>query len=833
MKTQHLNIILLVFCIGLASIYPTVLKSQDPIKKQVEAVRISFPPKIDAVLDDSAWINVPIATDFLQFSPENGKPASFNSEVKFVYDDRALYVGAILYDSLPDEIPRELSRRDDINIADHFGVYIDCFNDYLTAFGFIVTSSGVQMDLKSTENHGEDENWDAVWQSEVKIIDTGWVVEFKIPYSAIRFPKTDSQVWGLQIFRNMMRYRENTSWNLINREIDGLNNQAGELLGINNINPPLRLSFVPYVAGYIEKSPETPTWGYSYNYGLDVKLGLNESYTLDMTLIPDFGQVQSDDEIYNLSPFEVYYDERRPFFMEGTELFSKGDVFYSRRLGSTPTNYDSVEDSLGVNEEILENPQETQLINATKISGKSRKNLALGIFNGMTSNTWATLKDTVSGATRKVSTQPFTNYNMFVLDQALRNNSYVSFYNTNTYTPDSKYSANVTGSEIKLTNRTNKYAIFGRGIVSQKYDVLYKPEFGYTYGVSVGKISGNFTFELDHEVISDTYDPNDMGFLRHNNYISDEIEFSYNIYKPVGIILEWFNDLSFSYEQLFEPRTFTEFNINGSSYARFNNHLSTWFRFESVPVNSYDYFEPRVDGWYYTRPSSFKANLGLSPDYRKKFVVDLRGGIWTSHTYDQFSYWFNIEPRFRVNDKLMLIYEFEYDDSRNNIGYVDDSLTNNDEEIIIFGKRDIRTFVNTFDADYKFTNKSSLTFRLRHYWQTGFYSDYYNLQADGSIEENNYSINNDYGVNYFNIDMVYTWNFAPGSEINIVWKNAIYTFDEAEYNDNQFINIEDKYIDNFNYMINSPATNSFSIKVLYYLDYQYFKRKNTKPANNS
>ena len=308
--------------------------------------------------------------------------------------------------------------------------------------------------------------------------------------------------------------------------------------------------------------------------------------------------------------------------------------------------------------------------------------------------------------------------------------------------------------------------------------------------------------------------------------------FSYNIYKPRGIILEWFNNIEFSYEQLFTPRTFTEFKVQAFTYTRFINHLSTWMNFTIIPVNSYDYFEPRIDGWYFTRPASFKINSGLSPDYRKKFLVDLRGGIMTSRRYEQFSYWFNIEPRFRVNDKLMLVFEFEYDDSRNNIGYVEDSLSDNDMEVIIFGRRDIRTIVNTFEADYKFSNKSSLTFRLRHYWQTGLYSDYYNLQADGGLQDNYYTTNNDFGVNYFNIDMVYTWNFAPGSEINIVWKNAISTFNEAEYHGNQFIDIERDFISNFDYMIQSPATNSFSLKILYYLDYQYFKRKN-KPDSNS
>jgi len=409
--------------------------SQLPDKKEVSAVRITNPPKIDGDLSDDAWKSAPVATGFLQMYPFNGRPATHNSEVKIIYDNNAIYVGAMLTDPHPDSIYTELSERDKIGMTDYFGVYIDCFNDYLTAYGFIVTASGVQCDVKSTETGGEDFSWDAVWESEIKIVDDGWVVELKIPYSALRFPKEEKQLWGLQIFRQIMRYRQNTTWNLVDREVDGLNNQAGELHGIENIDPPLRLSFVPYVSGYLEKSPESESWGYSYNLGMDLKYGINESFTLDMTLVPDFGQVQSDDEIYNLSPFEVYYSEKRPFFMEGTELFDKGDIFYTRRIGSTPSGYDDVEDQLLENEKISNNPQESQLINATKLSGKTRKKLGIGVFNAITTNTFAEIEDTLSENTRRILTEPFTNYNMFVLDQALKNNSYVSFYNTNFINP--------------------------------------------------------------------------------------------------------------------------------------------------------------------------------------------------------------------------------------------------------------------------------------------------------------------------------------------------------------------------------------------------------------
>jgi hypothetical protein len=804
------------------SFLPVTAFPQTPSKKTVRAVRIGNPPKIDGILDDEAWNEVAPATDFIKFMPYNGNPATFNSEVRFVYDDIAIYVGAMLYDPNPDSILTELSQRDDINMADYFGVYFDCYNDFLTAYGFFITASGVQVDMKSTGSNAEDESWDAVWQSEVKIMETGWVVEFKIPYSALRFPKIEEQVWGLQIFRNIMRYRENTTWNFINREIDGLNNQAGELHGISNIKPPLRLSFVPYLAGYVEKSPETKTWGYSYNYGLDLKYGINESYTLDMTLIPDFGQVQSDDKIYNLTPFEVYYDEKRPFFMEGTELFDKGNVFYTRRLGSQPSGYDDVSSQLDSTEIIKENPTESQLINATKITGKSRKGLALGIFNGMTANTYAIAEDTITSESRKIKTEPFSNYNMFVLEQALKNNSFVNFFNTNVYRPDNHYSANVSSSELRLANKSNTYVVYGLGSVSQKYNKSLEPEFGYKYVLVGGKISGNFILVGEHDFYSDKYDPNDMGFLLYNNYITDELTFQYNVYKPVWKILDWYNTLSFKYEQQYKPRDFSQFKIRYSTRSTFKNHLTTWYQAGISPIDAKDHYEPRVDGWYFTRPPFFHMNLGFSPDYRHRFVVDGNVGFLNCSGFDQFNYWFSLEPRFRVNDKLMLVYEFSYDDNKNDKGYVADTTDNMGSEVIIFGNRDIRTYENTLDASYKFSNKSSLTFRLRHYWITLNYKEYYRLLADGSLAPSAYNANNDFGVNIFNIDLVYTWNFAPGSEINVVWKNFISTSEQATEAANE---IETDYFRNLHNMFESPASNSFSVKVLYYLDYQYLKRK--------
>jgi hypothetical protein len=797
-------------------------------KKKVTAIRTNNPPKIDADLNDEAWKGVPVATGFVQHRPYNGRSASLKSEVKFVYDDIALYVGAMLYDPHPDSILTELSERDDIGVSDYFGVYIDCFNDYLTAYGFLVTSRGVQIDLKSLSDDDEDDSWDAVWKSEVKITDSGWIVEYKIPYSALRFPKKDVQTWGLQIYRDIMRYKEHDSWNFIDRKIDGINLQSGILEGVRDIVPPLRLSFVPYLSGYIEKDPHSPSWGYSYNYGLDVKYGINESFTLDMTLIPDFGQVQADDEIYNLSPFEVYYDEKRPFFMEGTELFDKGDVFYSRRIGSKPSGYYNAYYDLEENEIVTDNPSTTQLINAAKITGKTKKNLAVGVFNGITANTYAKITDTITGSERKYLSEPYTNYNMIVLDQSFKNNSYVSLYNTNVYKPDAGFSANVSSTEFKLNNNTNKYAVEGQASISQIYNSGFHPELGYTYSLSAGKVSGNFTFDLSHELIDDKYNPNHMGFLRHNNLISDELSLGYKVYEPFGIFLDLGTHAWFEYRSLYNPREFTQFDLGVSTYARFTNFLSAWFRVSGTPVDSYDFYEPRVDGRYYVRPPGFKVKAGVSPDYRKKLVIDLKGTLRHSPRYNQSTYSFNTEPRFRANDKLMLSLEVDYAYSKNSIGYVDDTTGTDGNQDILFGKRNIDTWENILKANYKFNNKSSLSLRLRHYWITVEYNSYHDLTEEGGLLPSEYNELNDFSFNAFNVDMVYIWNFAPGSEINIVWKNAITTFEEPGIINSILYEMESNYFRNLGNTLQSPATNSFSIKVLYYFDYQYLKRRKKK-----
>ncbi len=441
------------------------LVAQDSTKT-IKVVRTDNPPIIDGKLNDEAWKNVPVAKDFVQFSPNNGAPAWQKSEIKFLYDNTALYIGAMLYDSAPDSILTELSERDNIYNADYMGIYFDPSGTGMNGFGFFVTASGVQYDVK-VDHYNEDASWDAVWQSCVSITDSGWIAEIKIPFTALRFPRTDVQNWKINIWRNIMRHRQNTNWVFVDRQKDGILNQSGKMMGVENIKPPLRLSLMPYISEYVEKNPDYKKWGSTFNGGLDLKYGINESFTLDMTMIPDFGQVQSDDRILNLSPYETYYGEKRPFFTEGTELFNKLGLFYSRRIGGTPYRHDSVVNYLKNGDTIISNPLTTRIINATKISGRTNTGLGIGFFNAITGSTYATIADS-NGVERKFETQPFTNYNLIVLDQELKNNSYINLTNT---TPGWKRTViwqMLQEANWLLKNKTKTYGIQTRGVYKSK-----------------------------------------------------------------------------------------------------------------------------------------------------------------------------------------------------------------------------------------------------------------------------------------------------------------------------------------------------------------------------
>ena len=437
--------------------------------KKYAATKITGNFKIDGKADDLNWKNVTGIKDFIIAYPDFGKPPTKNTEVKIAYNNEAIFVLAIMYDDVKN-IRKQLTQRDgnERQDCDIFTFGLDTYLDKQNGFVFQVTAAGVQGDARQSTANGTDKSWDAVWESAVNIQPDRWMVEMKIPFSAIRFAKKDVQNWGLQLTRFIRSANENDTWSPQDPNKDGSINQWGELTNLSNITPPLRLSFLPYISGGVRQSPTANGQSkteYIKSGGMDVKYGINESFTLDVTLIPDFAQVQSDNVFLNLSPFQIRFEDYRPFFTEGTELFNKGDLFYSRRIGGRPIHFGDAYSNLAPTETVVKNPTQSKLVNATKISGRTQKGLGIGILNAVTKTQFAIIED-ANKNTRKLITDPLTNYNVFVLDQTLKNNSSISFVNTSVLRSGKDYDADVAAALFNFNDKKNTWNLGGQVIVS-------------------------------------------------------------------------------------------------------------------------------------------------------------------------------------------------------------------------------------------------------------------------------------------------------------------------------------------------------------------------------
>jgi len=802
MKKPLLSLLFITISIGI---------SAQSIKRNIQAYRINSAIKIDGKLDEENWNRASGTRDFFQFEPYNGRPSNFDTEVKILYNNDALYIGAHLKDNCPDSIMKQLGRRDEIGQTDFFGISIDPFNDALNAYTFIVTPQNVQFDARETEE--EDESWDAVWQSEVSITTDGWIVEMEIPYSALRFPKKEVQLWGLNMVRNVQRSREKSFWNFVDAKIEGFNKQMGELQGISDVDAPIRLSVTPYLSGYLLKNSASTGFDYSIKGGMDLKYGINESYTLDMMLIPDFGQVESDAKVLNISPFETYYEEKRPFFTEGTDLFNKGQIFYSRRIGSVKSEYLEKDFGLNANEEVTSNPYEAPLINVTKISGKGRRGMGIGFLNGMAAATYATIKDTATGLTRSVEAQPFTNYNVMVFDQSLKNNSYISLTNTNFQQPKSDYQSNVTSTQFHLESKKGKYAFEGVFGVSYQDGLGKNNAAGSGYNVAFEKITGNFQFEIEQELLFDSFDDNDLGYVEKTDEMKTSVEVAYNIYEPFGKFLKLYNNVEFVQSTLFSRKEKIGNSIEYSGFTTFKNYLSLELNAQWVMGKYNDFYEPRTDGRVFVRPGIFVLGGFISPDYRKKFMADIKYGYWGATSDNIWGYWLGVMPRIRFNERFNMNGGVNFNTDINDQGFVTKTANS---DTIYMAQRTVKTLVNSLNINYMFNSKVALSFKMRHYWSLINYSQFYTLNMDGSLEEEPNFSAPDINTNYFNIDLVYTWRFAPGSELSLVWKNAI---------ENENSNAVFNYSQNFSELLNFDKQNSISIRMLYYIDYMQVKRK--------
>ncbi len=781
-----------------------------PAVKTVEAFRI------DGELSEEGWKQSPVISGFIELRPNPGamEAEENRTEIFLLYDDNYIYVGGYCHEKSSANVSKELVGRDQIGSNDFVGIVFDTYNDKINASGFYVTPYGEQYDAKYSLSGNEDDSWNAVWQSAAKMQHDGWTFEMRIPYSALRFSNKENQNWGLNIVRKRQKTSQQYFWNPIDPNVNGFVNQEGEWTGIQKIKAPLRLSFSPYFSTYLNHYPYklqgVKDFTESVNGGMDVKYGINESFTLDMTLIPDFGQVQSDNQVLNLTPFEVKYNENRSFFTEGTELFSKGNLFYSRRIGSQPLHYYDLQNQISASEHIVKNPSESKLINATKISGRTSKGLGIGFLNAVTNSMFATVEDD-HGNKREIETGPLTNYNIIVLDQSLKNNSSVSVINTNVLRKGNDYDANVSAVVFNLNNKKNVYNATGKIALSNLYNKRGQPVTGYMHTLGFAKTGGRFTFQISQELIDAKYDPNDMGILFKNNYLDHYFYIGYAWKKP----RKWYNNLhinnNFNYSRRYRPDAYQAFSYNGNVNGQLKNLMQAGVNI-NYNAQGNDFYEPRVSNRVYKSPSGAGVGAWVNSNQAKKYYYYISLYTGYNNLFHARYYELDLENNYRFSDKFSMGHSINLSPSFNEAGFAD--LSGAD---IIFSRRDRKTIENTISSKFNFNKKNGITFRLRHYWSEVKVKEFFSLQADGSLEKNLvYNENNNRNLNIFNIDMVYAWEFAPGSFVNIVWKNSVFSGSNA---------IDDSYFKNFRQTVSAPQNNNLSLKVIYYLDAVSFRKK--------
>lgn len=768
---------------------------------------------IDGKFDEAVWLKANVAKDFVMWMPDNGKPEpkERRTEIRVTYDNEAVYFAATMYDDEPSKILKELSQRDNSGTADRVGIFINGYNDGQQEFSFIVGASGVQEDFLFTESNGEDSSWNAIWDSKTQITDFGWTAEIRIPYAALRFSSEKKQTWGINFIRDFRRTRTFYSWNLIDNKINSRGNQEGVLNGIENITTPTRLFLIPYSSFYINSNTSQKTKG-DLKGGVDIKYGINDAFTLDAILVPDFGQTAFDNVILNLGPFEQQFNENRPFFTEGTELFSKGNLFYSRRIGGSP----SINPELSTNESITESPAKVNLLNALKISGRTKNGLGIGVLNAITEKTEATISNDITKTSRKAVIEPLANYNVMVLDQRFGTNSSVSFVNTNVMRNGNGRDGNVSALLFDLNTKKNTYNLTGDYKYSLVNGLGIDHKKGFSSSITFGETSGKFQFGGGVEYISKGFDKDDMGIQFQSNYHSFYSNGSYRILSPTKTF-NMFNIYVNFYSE-FDNRSgriqqgMMNFNLN--SMTKKNNYYGGGFNVR--PIKTYDFYEPRTQNQtrFLTIPEIVNTYFYFSSNYNNRFAFEFNPSYGIVNEKGRIGYGISLSPRYRFSDHFSLNYTFDFSQQNNNLGYVGNNVLSNE---IFMGRRDRATYINSLQGKFTINSDMNFNLSLRHYLSYATYNQYYRLQNDGSIAPTtNFTQNSNSNFNAWNLDLSYSWWFAPGSQISILYRNNAALF-ENEFKRDLGTNLRN--------VVDKDALNHvFSMSIRYFIDYNSLKK---------
>lgn len=864
----------------LLSVGPIVAFSQQDTRSYVTAMVQEKEPVIDGKLDDPAWDLVEWGGEFIQRMPVDGAPPSQQTKFKMLYDTRFLYVGVRALDTEPDKVVRRMSRRDGFE-GDFVEINIDSYSDKRTAFSFSASASGVKgEEYVSNNGNNWDATWDPIWYLKTSVDSLGWVAEFKIPLSQLRFANKEEHVWGVQVMRYLFRKEERSYWQPIAQDAPGWVHLFGELRGIKGIKPQKQLEIQPYILGRTEQSEAEENNPYAtgsvndIDVGVDAKIGLTSDVTLDLTINPDFGQVEADPSQVNLSAFQLYFNERRPFFLEGNNIldfnltessaggpFNNDNIFYSRRIGSTPSYYPNAEhiayvDRIG----------NSRILGAAKITGKNKNGFSWGLLESLTGKERVEVQDTL-GNTFDVATEPMTNFvvaraqqdinqgnalvgamftatNRFIDEDHfsyLHNNAYSggldftqNFNNRNYYVTLNSVFSQVTGSELAIYNtQTSSERYFQRpDNYHAKVDSTRTSLSGTSATASFGKRNGNVIFQTGATMRSPELELNDVGFLVQTDYVSQWAWAQYRILKPFSI--------------------FRWFRINGNEYLTWDFDGVNLYR--ALNFNTHVQFK---NYWYYGMGTTIQGENISNADLRGGPSIKYPGGkeYWAyMGTNDQKKIYFEMETwfsfgnhgfqrsrgiytslRLQPTDALRISVSPSLDLNNNALQYVD-SYTSSKDHYVLASIRQT-TYRAQLRANYIVTPNLSVEYWGQPFISSGEYSDFKKVLAPSaeqyqeryetyssteiiySASEDRYAIDDDgdnlsdyefdnpnFNVLQFRSNFVVRWEYVPGSTLFLVWTSNGSAFHQSRRN---------SFADLSSDLYDVQASNIFLIKYTY------------------
>jgi len=795
-------------------------------------------PRIDGVLDDPAWAAAPIARNFVQIRPDEGRPASEPSEVRVLYGEHALYIAFKAYDSDPSAVVGQLTRRDQDSFSDRVHVLVDSYNDRRTAFHFAVNPRGVKQDYYRFEDTELDAGWDPVWDVATHVDADGWTAEFEIPYSQLRFSAAERQTWGIQFMRDVARKNETSMWSPVSGQDNAVVSRFGYLEGLEGLSTPRRLELSPYTVLRLTRAPgdeRDPFYARNDRFGtmgLDLKYGVTSNLTLDVTVNPDFGQVEADPAQVNLTAFETFFGERRPFFIEGQNIFSFGiglgdgdggqeSLFYSRRIGRAPQGFANPQGGY------VDREENTTILTAAKLSGKTESGWSIGLLHAATAREDARIQ-TGDGQRLEQMIEPLTNYGVLRVQRDFRDGrSALGLIGTGVvrgaddadalalhrraFTGGLDFRHRFGGDRYQLSGyligsrvdgsaeaiaRTQRAP--GRYLQRPGQDYLtYDPTRtsleGFTANVGFSKIAGGFwRFGTGVQTRSPEFETNDIGFLRDVDYTLNWVWVGYNHFLPTRHLRRW--NLNFNAWHSYNyggTRTSLGGNVNGS--FQLSNYWGGWFGYgHDGGVTSRTLLRggPEIltegahNGWF-----------GFFSDGRKPvqvnwgafFSIRPESDSWSWNTGPNVSF----RPSGRATVSLGTFYNRRVDD-RQWVRRVDLA-----EPHYVFGRIDQTTVGITGRVDFAFTPDLSLQLYAQPFVSSARYesfkqvadplADSYadrfvpvrttktdagyeaDLDGDGTAE---FLPVPDFSFKQFRSNAVLRWEYRPGSTLFIVWSQS-------------------------------------------------------------